>query len=389
MRRVLPARFRLGSSNQYLRLRLVAIVALLAILAPLLLGAGVPRAALAQADGEHILQCSCPVWWSGPWEGEGSFDANASLDTVALENGDATLVMYEIPLRGNGVLDLVDERTAELEGSRRISDLEEVLRIDGDNTAIIGRRWVNRNDDLILSYQYVQVWESNYYLSIEFNAPDDQFVDLWDSLDDVLLVGTPVLGEFVGETVHEKLAGGQGASRRGSGIDADLEAAGVLDEVTYESPNFGYDVAWTDAWTVIPDNTTTADGYDQIQFISEDNWVVSFSGEQLGRRMEVADYVDRFIANEEDTGGEILLDDVGDTEGGYLAIYESDSGAEMVIYAAATLYDEDGTVVLVLLIAPVEDFEDALDEVQADFALDGEPVLELFRTREIQRALDN
>jgi hypothetical protein len=389
MRRVLPARFRLGSSHHVVRLRTMAIAALLAILAPLILGAGVPQAALAQSDGEHLLQCSCPVWWSGPWEGEGTFDANASLDTVALENGDATLVMYEIPLQGNALLDLVDERTAELEGNRRMADLEEVLRIDGNNTAIIGRQWINRNDDLILSYQYVQVWESNFYLSIEFNAPDDQFVELWDSLDDVLLVGTPVLGEFSGEAVYEGFAEGQGSSRSESGIDPDLEAAGVIDDVTYESPNYGYEVAWTDAWTVIPDNTTTDDGYDQIQFISEDNWVVSFSGEELGRRMEVADYVDRFIANEEDSGGEILLDDVGDTEGGYIALYESDSGAEMVIYAAASLYDEDGTVVLILLIAPVDEFEDALDEVQNDFALDGEPVLELFRSREIRRALDS
>jgi hypothetical protein len=199
----------------------------------------------------------------------------------------------------------------------------------------------------------------------------------------------PVLGEFSGDAVYQGFAEGQGSSRSGSGIDPDLEAAGVIDEVTYESPNYGYEVAWTDAWTVIPDNTTTDDGYDQIQFISEDNWVVSFSGEELGRRMEVADYVDRFIANEEDSGGEILLDDVGDTEGGYIALYESDSGAEMVIYAAASLYDEDGTVVLILLIAPVDEFEDALDEVQNDFALDGEPVLELFRSREIRRALDN
>ena len=375
-------RFRPNASCRSVSVRMLAILGLLMI------SLAAPAASLAQTEGEHLLQCSCPVWWSGAWEGEGTFDKDESLDEIILENGDATVIIHEIPVKGSDVLDLVDARTDELEGSRRIADLEEVLRIDGTNTAVIGRQWLDRNNTLILSYQYVQVWETNFLLSIEFVAPDDQFVDLWDSLDDVLLVGTPVLGEFDGDAVYEGFTGNQGSSRSGSGIDPDLEAAGVIDEVTYESPNFGYEVVWTDAWTILPDNTKTEEGYDQIQFISDDSWVVSFSGEQLGRRMDVADYVDQLPASEEDSGSDILLDELGETEAGYLAIYESDSGNEMVIYAAATLYGEDGTVVLVLLIAPVADFEDALDQVQTDFALDGEPVLELFRSRQIQRALD-
>ncbi len=48
----------------------------------------------------------------------------------------------------------------------------------------------------------------SYLLSIEFVAPEADFVDAWETLDDVLLIGTPILAEFDGEEIAEDIGGG-------------------------------------------------------------------------------------------------------------------------------------------------------------------------------------
>jgi hypothetical protein len=402
---------------------LLGVIALLSSLIPL----GGSRASAAQFDwdGEHILQCSCPVWWWEPWEGEGTFDEDESLDEVILENGNATVIIHEIPLAGHDLLDLVDMRTDELEGSRRYADLEEIGRIDGNNLAIVQRRWVDRNNEDILSFQHVQVWEENFFLSIEFNAPDEEFVDLWDSLEDVHLVGTPILSEYQGDAVHAKLTGqdqtddGEDAADASDATDdsadatdatdatddttdgtdntdgtdgrddtVDLEDIGVVEDGLYESPNYGYEVEWTDDWTVDAENSASEDTYDFVQFISEDGYALSITGQELERNDSIPDYVDRLLGNEEEEyNTDILLDESDEEEGGYLGVYETEDGVELAVYSATWMHDDD-LIVTVILIAPPDEFEDALDAAQDAFSVDGEPVLELFRTREIRNALD-
>ncbi len=72
----------------------------------------------------------------------------------------------------------------------------------------MGRSWTSAEGETILSVQYVQVWEVSYLLSIEFVAPEADFVDAWETLDDVLLIGTPILAEFDGEEIAEDIGGG-------------------------------------------------------------------------------------------------------------------------------------------------------------------------------------
>lgn len=433
--------FRLGAPRLVVGMRAMALLGAIALIAALIpLGGSRASAAQADWDGEYILQCSCPVWWWEPWEGEGTFDEAASLDEVILENGDATVIVRELPREGHELLDLVDMRTDELEGSRRYADLEELDRIDGNNLAIVQRRWVDRNNEDILSFQHVQVWEEDFYLSIEFNAPDDQFVDLWDSLEDVHLVGTPILGEYRGEVVYAKLAGqdpaGDGEDTTDTTDDAadavdaaddaadatdvtddsadgadntdgaivdgadatdstdgredavDLEDIGVVEDGLYESPNYGYEVEWTDDWTVDAENSASEATYDFVQFIGEDGYVLSITGQELERADSIPDYVDRLLdTEEEEYNTDILLDDADEEEGGYLGVYETEDGVELVVYSATWMHD-DGLIVTVILIAPPDEFEDALDAAQGAFSVDGEPVLELFRTREIRNALD-
>lgn len=176
------------------------------LMAGLLLGAG-PASALAEEGGSYTLQCFCPLEWSEAWDGDGVFDEDASLDTVALANDGAVLVMHELPLDGGTLEGMVEDRSAVLDGSTAIDDLNEtVIDEDTQDWILIGRSWTSAEGETMLSAQYVQVWEVSFLLSIEFVAPEDEFVDAWDSLEDVLLVGTPVLAEFDAEDILDEIA---------------------------------------------------------------------------------------------------------------------------------------------------------------------------------------
>ncbi len=178
---------------------------MLALVSVLLL-AGVAVPAGAQGAGQYTLQCSCPLWWNDPWDGNGVFNAAASLDTVALANDPAVLLIHETPLSAGTIAGMVEDRTASLESSRAIDDLDEFVIDEDDDFTVIGRIWDNRHGETIFSVQHVQVWESNFLLSVEYVAPEDAFVEMWDSLQDVLLIGQPVLGAFDPEDLLDELA---------------------------------------------------------------------------------------------------------------------------------------------------------------------------------------
>jgi hypothetical protein len=178
---------------------------LLAIIGALLIGAGLPVSALTQEEGEHILQCSCPVWWDEPWEGTGVFDEDESLDTVVLTNGRAVLLIQEILIDDGTLAGMIQDRTGILEAGNNIANLEETWTDETETDAFSGRTWENRGGDTIYSFQFVQVWETNFLLSIEFVAPEADFVEEWDSLEFVLLVGTPILGEFDGAEIADQI----------------------------------------------------------------------------------------------------------------------------------------------------------------------------------------
>jgi hypothetical protein len=182
-------------------------LATVALACAFLLGSGIDPA-LALEDGSYTFQCFCPLEWSGGWDGNGVFDEDESLDTVALANDTAVLLMHEIPLDDGSIEGMIEDRTEVLEGASTIEDLgETVIDEDAQDFVLMGRSWANAEGETMLSVQYVQVWEVSYLLSIEYVAPEDDFVDSWDSLDDVLLIGTPVLAEFDAEEIAGELLG--------------------------------------------------------------------------------------------------------------------------------------------------------------------------------------
>lgn len=177
---------------------------LLALVSTLLLAAG-PASAVAEEGGSYTLQCFCLLEWGETWDGQGVFNEDDSLDTVALTNDGAVLILHEIPLADGTIAGMVEDRTATLEDA--VDDYDETPVDAGqEDWVLVGRSWTNAEGDAMLSAQHVQVWETNFLLSIEFVAPEADFVDAWETLDEVLLVGAPILEEFDGTELLDEIA---------------------------------------------------------------------------------------------------------------------------------------------------------------------------------------
>jgi hypothetical protein len=163
--------------------------------------------AVADEDGLYILQCFCPVEWSGSWDGAGIFNDDASLDTVALASDDGVLLIHEIPFLAGDLAGMIEVRGESLEDSSAIVELEETYADASAEDAFAGRSWENDDGETMLGFQQVQVWETNFLLSIEFVAAEDDFVEAWESLELVLLIGSPIFEEFDAEDTAELIAG--------------------------------------------------------------------------------------------------------------------------------------------------------------------------------------
>jgi hypothetical protein len=163
--------------------------------------------ALAGENGSYVMQCGCPLEWSGDWDGNGVFNEDESRDTIALANGTAVLIFHEIPMPSGSLDEMVDDRSASLEDAANVEDLDDGA-LDSDPDFIVqGRTWTNADGETMVSLQHVQVWENDFLLSIEYVAPEDDFVELWDSLEEVLLIGSPVLNTFEPEEIVGELLG--------------------------------------------------------------------------------------------------------------------------------------------------------------------------------------
>ena len=175
-------------------------------LVTLMLLLGVASPAAAGEEGSWLLQCGCPLDWTDTWLGDASFDDENSLDTVALVNDDgAVVMMHEVPLDSSDVETMLLDRSADLEDHEYLEDVDIVWEDVNRTEAEAGRTWVDASGTEFVSFQSVVVWEVNYLLSIELISPAAAFEDAWADLEDVSLIGTPLLDAHDGDEIAAEL----------------------------------------------------------------------------------------------------------------------------------------------------------------------------------------
>ncbi|MDQ3539136.1 MAG: hypothetical protein M3440_00470, partial [Chloroflexota bacterium] len=146
------------------------------------------------------------------------------------------------------------------------------------------------------------------------------------------------------------------------------DSSGLLDETTYESPQFGYTVSWDDTWWARQrDVSSNPGGFDVITIRNGDGTLrITGRADDDTAADVLQDTVD-LITRNADTS-EIITETEGDVPS-----VEFTADRDHVIVEAHTLSD-NGAVVVVTLTARESAFADALAAAQSTVLLDDAPI---------------
>jgi len=167
-------------------------------------------------------------------------------------------------------------------------------------------------------------------------------------------------------------AGAQIRERIEASPEAEVDAAGVLGEFEYQSPQFGYTVEWAEPWVVDPAATESNIGIalDRLSLISGTArfqvFFVAAEGETA------AEYAERFIdfRISYDPTTEIVT--TGDRRGLTWIAYSFVSDGQQAVGVAEVSLSADGTAIQVVEVMDYDvTFEDAFDSASTGVELDG------------------
>jgi hypothetical protein len=159
-----------------------------------------------------------------------------------------------------------------------------------------------------------------------------------------------------------------------TGVAGAADDNGLIDDYSYESPNYGYEVEWDDPWEADPSQTASEPRADDLTLVNEDDaqiWVTSMP--TVGGPEEVVDaYLDAFA--------QLMSDDevveVGEADGvAYALMTGNDGEADTTMYVEVQEI-EDGVVLITTLIAEDESFDYSLTSAGAEVEIDGEPTFQ-------------
>jgi len=194
-------------------------------------------------------------------------------------------------------------------------------------------------------------------------------------------------------------------------VAQDPKDAGLQSDTSYESPQFGYTLEWSEDWAVDtwyddPENTDegpsvksdTKNEVDQLYLIwsgGKDEYSYAiFSGQTANRGGADGDVKEwtskKYIAQQWNENFEVkaLADDTTDTSGAVLySVYDTDQDYQYyTIYQSVEL--EDGTTLYVTFSGFEDWFIDSYTSFSKDLQLNGEPLDLVFSVRDAQKAID-
>jgi len=238
---------------------------------------------------------------------------------------------------------------------------------------------------------------------------DDLQSALGDAQSAVAIDGVAVLADVDPAAVSDAMTHAEATGTRatpatktttsgGSAKDLDpaFIEAGLLTGESYESPQFGYAVAWNSPWILNPDdneavisNTSTATDALSIAVDGASYSLLAIAGlESSGSRpadltatWASQDFLDQYAG----AGTTVLLEDSAITGGAVVTTGPLQSDAASTVVTVREVVSRDGgrTIVFLTLIVPVGQFATDYESVQEKVTLDGNPAMGFFSTSEI------
>ena len=187
----------------------------------------------------------------------------------------------------------------------------------------------------------------------------------------------------------------------------DWEAAGLIDDTEYESPQFGYAVEWSTDWGLDlfyddldngtqPVMSDTEDRFDTLYLVWEGDddtpvWAI-ITGQEANRGSpedEVDEWTDEdWMADQWASGieAEVLLDDAGSDSAAVLySLVDTDNDDAQFYTMYVAVYVDDYTLYLSFT-AHEDFFEDGYAALE-DVEIDGDPLFQYFDWDEIEEAI--
>ena len=155
---------------------------------------------------------------------------------------------------------------------------------------------------------------------------------------------------------------------------AQSEDEGLISETEYESPQFGYAVEWEETWEAQEEGTESSEegGYDLLTLSSGPAVFQIYAAEAGGATAE--EEVERLIESYGDDYDDFETIDKGGDDELAAAIVDYDLEGTLVRdLTEVRLVDDGDTLLTVVVFAPVDDFEDAVDDAQESITLDRDP----------------
>ena len=390
---------------------------------------------------QYELSSGSVVEWVDPWmldERNSGFSSDAAGDIVTLTDGESQFILSTSP----GLLTPEDGRDSligQYEDTR-----DDVVEIDADGDKSSAYSILTFADDDGETWGSYSSWslssDGQTLIGLELIALVDEVESAMEAAQGGIAVdGVTVFGDADGAEIADSIAAGKttraksstssksskssksesksskseskssksssgksssktGKSRtsKTSSIDPAFEDAGLIDETSYESPQYGYSVTWDDPWVINPGDeqaviSDTSSGQDSVYIATEDPTyaLLSVTGlvsngttaAQVADTWSSQDFLDQYTGE----GTEVLLAD-SSRKGGAVVTYgplKSNENVDVVIVREVVSFDGGDTLVLLTLVSPADDFAEIYDSVQEAVQLDGGQSMGFFTTDEV------
>jgi len=223
-------------------------------------------------------------------------------------------------------------------------------------------------------------------------APDES-----DTSDDRDSRKLPEVVESTPDAGNESETG-RGDRKLPTGDDlSDFEELGLIDQGEYVSPQFDTDVLWDETWSfdpeisdpIVSDTDAVTDSLTLVW--NGDDFILLYVDLYEADGFTPADYEelwasDAYLAETADPDAEVLLQDSNRSTGSVLIRDYLSDGEEILLLRQAISLDRGDTIAVVTLIGLPDSFADAYADAGDGVTIDGEPALDVFTPREIERA---